>query len=251
MLHEFLSSNRAELIRRCKSKVGLRSLPHVSPLQLEHGVPRFLEQLVEQLRYDEANPEPEFNGSSSKENADLAEALRTATSDGDQSFDQGYSVGEVVHGYGDVCQVITTLAMETHAPVTVREFRTLNRLLDNAIADAVSSFRRRETSASDEHDQDLHHQLGSVAEEQRQLLDTALVALAAIKFGNVGLTGATATVLEESLKSLRVLIDKSLPEIRLATRMTTGAVPTPDRRASGTGRRQRDARVAAVRNSSG
>lgn len=60
-------------------------------------------------------------------------------------------MGEVVHGYGDVCQVITELAIEMNASVTVREFRTFNRLLDNAIADAVSSFvGHREVSASDE-----------------------------------------------------------------------------------------------------
>ena len=249
MLHEFLSSNRTELIRRCESKVALRSLSRVSPLELEHGVPRFLEQLVEQLRYEEANPEPEIK--ESKDNDGSAEALLSATLDGDQSFEHGYSVGQVVHGYGDVCQVITTLAIETHETVTLREFRTLNRLLDHAIADAVSSFRRSETSAGEQGAHDLHHQLGVVAEEQRQLLDRALMALAAVKFGNVGLTGATGTVLEESLKSLRVLIDKSLPEIRLATGMTTGLVPTPDRRALAPGRRLSDTPFAAVRKSSG
>src|SRR5688572_32751022 len=57
MLHEFLSANRAELIRRCRSRVGARSSPPVTPLELEHGIPRFLEQLVDALRHEEANPE--------------------------------------------------------------------------------------------------------------------------------------------------------------------------------------------------
>jgi hypothetical protein len=247
MLHEFLNSNRAELIRRCRSKVGERSSPHVTPLELEHGVPRFLEQLVEELRYDETKPEPDFEDSSSKDQSGSVEGLRTATSDGDELFEQGYDVGQVVHGYGDICQVITTLAIEMHAPVTVREFRILNRLLDNAIAGAVSSFCRSESLASDQEAHDLHHQLGSLADEQRQLLDTALVALAAVKYGNVGLMGATGTLLEESLKNLRVLIDKSLPELRLATGMTAGAIPTPERRAAEPGRRLSDTRFATVR----
>jgi hypothetical protein len=156
-------------------------------------------------------------------------------------------VGQVVHGYGDICQVITSLAIEMHASVTVREFRTLNRLLDNAIAGAVSSFRRSEVSASDQGAHDLHHQLGAVAQEQRQLLDTALGALAAIKYGNVGVMGATGTLLEESLKNLRLLVDKSLPELRLATGMTRGAIPTPDRRAADPGRRLSDTLFAPVR----
>lgn len=216
MLHEFLSANRAELIRRCKSKVGNRSSPPVTPPELEHGVPRFLEQLVEALRREEANPESLSNVMPA-----LAESTRTANSDGDELFDQGYTVGEVVHGYGDVCQAITQLAIEMNAPITLREFRTFNRLLDNAIADAVSSFTlHREIGGKGDGADDLHQQLGSLAEQQRKLLDAALVALDAVKYGNVGLTGATASILEDSLKKLRLLVDRSLPEVRLATGMT-------------------------------
>jgi hypothetical protein len=39
--------------------------------------------------------------------------------------------------------------------------------------------------------------------------------------GNIGLKGATGTLLEDALLKLRDLVDKSLPEIRLATGMTT------------------------------
>lgn len=161
-------------------------------------------------------------------------------------------MGEVVHGYGDVCQVITELAIETNAAVTVREFRTFNRLLDNAIADAVSSYvRHRGASASDQGDHDLHQQLGSLAEEQRKLLDTALAALDAVRFGNVGLMGATGLLLEDSLKKLRVLVDRSLPEVRLATGMTKAATPIPDRREPQAGRRLSDTQFAALRKLSG
>lgn len=241
MLHEFLHANRAELIRRCRAEVGRRSSPPVTPLELEHGVPRFLEQLVEELRYEHANPPPNDKPGS-------AEGRRTANLDGDEFFEQGYSVGEVVHGYGDVCQVITELAMEKNVSVTVREFRTFNRLLDNAIADAVSSFvGHRESSASDQGARELHQKLGTLAEEQRRLIEAALGALDAVKFGNVGLTGATGKLLEDSLQKLRVLIDRSLPEVRLATGMTKAALPIVDRRALEAGRRLSDQRFAAVR----
>jgi hypothetical protein len=176
----------------------------------------------------------------------LVESTRTAISDGDELFEQGYSVGEVVHGYGDVCQVITQLAIEMNTPVTLREFRTFNRLLDNAIADAVSSFiLHRETRSDGAYD--LHQHLGSIAEEQRKLLDAAMVALDAVRYGNVGLMGATGSILEDSLKKLRLLIDKSLPEARLATGMTNGVIPLPDRRVQHAGRRLRDAQFIGVR----
>ncbi len=243
MLHEFLSTNRAELIRRCRSKVGGRSSPRMAPLELEHGVPRFLEQLVDALRDEEANPE-----SWSGDRPALVESTRTASSDGDELFEQGYSVGEVVHGYGDVCQVITQLAIEMNTPVTLREFRTFNRLLDNAIADAVSSFvLHRETPARSEGAYDLHQHLGAIAEEQRKLLDGAMAALDAVKYGNVGLMGATGSILEESLKKLRVIIEKSLPEARLATGMTKGVIPLPARRVQHAGRRLGDAQFIGVR----
>ena len=243
MLHEFLSTNRAELIRRCRSKVGDRSSPPVTPLELEHGVPRFLEQLVDALRHEEANPE-----ALTKEKPALAESTRTANLDGGELFEQGYTVGQVVHGYGDICQVITQLAIEMNAPVTLREFRTFNRLLDNAIADAVSSFvLHRETPAKGDGAHELHQHLGSVAEAQRKLLDAALVALDAVKYGNVGLMGATGHILEDSLKKLRLLIDKSLPEVRLATGMTKGVIPISDRRMPEAGRRLGDAQLIGVR----
>jgi len=46
MLHEFLTANRNELIRRCRSKVSKRDSPPVGPVELEYGVPIFLDQLV-------------------------------------------------------------------------------------------------------------------------------------------------------------------------------------------------------------
>jgi len=68
---------------------------------------------------------------------------------------------------------------------------------------------------------DLHQRIGTLADEERLLLEMALKALDALKVGNIGLMGATGTLLEDSLLKLRELIDKSLPEIRLSTGMTT------------------------------
>ena len=53
---------------------------------------------------------------------------------------QGFTVSQVVHDYGDVCQSITDLAMERDAPISVDDFRTLNRCLDDAIASAVTEY---------------------------------------------------------------------------------------------------------------
>src|SRR6185436_9524317 len=52
--------------------------------------------------------------------------------------------------------------------------------------------------------------------ELRNLIHTATLSLAAIKAGNVGVSGATAGVLERSLVGLRNLVDRSLTEVRIA-----------------------------------
>jgi hypothetical protein len=141
---------------------------------------------------------------------------------GKELLDEGFTVEQVVHDYGDICQAVTELATETSVSVSVDEFRTFNRLLDNAIAEAVSSYgRHRDASASARGDLDLHERMGILADEQRRLLATALKALEALKVGNIGLRGATGTLLEDNLVALRDLIDKSLPELRLSTGMTT------------------------------
>ena len=219
MLHEFLSSNRDELIRRCRSKVSKRNSPPVTETRLEHGVPLFLSQLVEALRYAEAP------GSGPK-NPGAAENSRTAALHGKELLDEGYTVDQVVHGYGDICQSVTELAAEKAAPITVEEFHTFNRLLDNAIADAVASYGlHRDESASGQGNQSLHDRMGAVADQQRRLLATALKALEALKVGNVGVRGATGTLLEESLLGLQDLVDKSLPELRLSSGMTKPPKP--------------------------
>ena len=209
MLHEFLAANRNELITRCAAKVAGRSAPGAVSPAPRHGVPLFLDQLSEALR---RRPE-------SATGADAPasiEGTRTATLHGEQMQDDGYSVDQVVHDYGDLCQAITELAREKRAPVTVDEFQILNRMLDNAIADAVSSYEmNRELRGN----VDLHQRLGTLAEAQRKHVDVALKALAALKAGNLGLAGATGILLEDSLLDLRDLIDKSHPELRLSSGM--------------------------------
>jgi hypothetical protein len=64
----------------------------------------------------------------------------TAALHGGDLFREGYTIEQVVRDYGDVCQAVTKLAIETKAPISVDEFRTFNRCLDNAIAGAVTEY---------------------------------------------------------------------------------------------------------------
>jgi hypothetical protein len=212
MLHEFMRLNRDELIWRCRAKVSRRLAIPVNPAQQLHGIPIFIEQLIEALSRDGHTDHAPASAESS------------ASLHGKELLRDGYTVDQVVHDYGDICQAVTELAAERNARVTVEEFHTLNRLLDTAIADAVTSYGHYRDQAMGRGALDLHEQLGALADEQRRLLDTALHALDALKTGNIGVLGATGTLLEDSLMKLRALNDRALPEIRLSTGMTTPTI---------------------------
>ena len=47
MLYEFIQIHREEIIKRCRAKVATRSVPPPTSVEIDHGVPLFLDQLVE------------------------------------------------------------------------------------------------------------------------------------------------------------------------------------------------------------
>ena len=218
MLHEFLKANRPELIARCRVKVAARSLPGNPERELEHGITVFLDQLIKTLQVEQSTDPMRSRKVSGPAGGalSLSEMGETAAQHGRELLQHGFTVDEVVHDYGDLCQAVTDLAFEQGAPIEVDEFRTLNRCLDNAIAVAVMEFGyQRDFVVADKQADELNERLGFFAHELRNLLATATLAVAVIKEGNVGLSGATGTVLDRSLVGLRNLIDRSLAEVRM------------------------------------
>ena len=223
MLHEFLTANRADLIDRCRLKVAQRRAPKATDAEIEHGIPHFLDQLVKTLRVEQT-AEPMLSravsGASGGEGSSFSEIGTTAAQHGRELLQHGFTVDQVVHDYGDLCQAITDLAFEQEASVGVDEFRTLNRCLDNAIADSVSSFAyQRDLLIEDAGAHALNERLGFLAHELRNLIQNATLALTALKAGNVGLAGATGAVLDRSLIGLRNLVDRSLADVRVSAGM--------------------------------
>src|SRR5438067_359824 len=221
MLHEFLSKNRDELIARCRAKVARRPAPRPTDGELRYGIPLFLTQLIEALRLEET----QGSGAANKVSFALSQIQttprdsdigRAAAQHGNELLRKEFTVDQVVHDYGDLCQAVTEMAVEQHSAVTPDEFRTLNRCLDDAIADAVTEFvRQRDQFISDEMTRTMNERLGFFAHELRNLLHTAMLATAAIKKGDVGMSGATGALLDRSLLELRNLVDRALVEVRL------------------------------------
>jgi signal transduction histidine kinase len=201
MLHEFLAANREVIIARTRAKVAARSALRPTEDELTNGIPLFLDQLTETLRLSLGSNE----------------AIGTSAVDhGGTLLRMGFTVAQVVYDYGDVCQVVTALASETKAPITVDEFHTLNRCIDDAIAEAVTEYaRQRERSITAAGAQ----RVAVLAHELRSQLSAAMLAFDMLKKGSIGVAGSTGAVLGRSLESMRALIDRSFAEIRLEARL--------------------------------
>lgn len=162
------------------------------------GIPLFLDQLITTLVHPSASVGPEITAS--------------ATRHGSELLRMGFTVSQVVHDYGGLCQAITELAVERKASISSEEFQVLNQCLDDAIAHAVTEFgRQREQSASDQGIE----RLGVLAHELRNQLNVAVIAFEALKTGRVGTTGSTGAALERSLRAMRDLVDRSFTDVRL------------------------------------
>lgn len=199
MLLEFITEHRNELIAHAREKVATRAFPSSTPAELEYGVPLFLTQLAALLR-----------GSSISESALTA----TATKHGGEMLRSGFTIGQVVHDYGDVCECLTDLAVELGSPIATEEFRTLNHCLDEAIAVAVTEFLRlREHSLSEGE----MGRFAALAHEQRNLISTAMVAFQVLRGGQVRISGRTGAVLGRALMGLRETSNRSLAAVRLST----------------------------------
>jgi signal transduction histidine kinase len=204
MLHQFVTANRREVIARTRAKVAQRSAPRPTQRELESGVPLFLDQLATALQGSEP---------SAKE----IHAIGTsAATHGGNLLEQGFTISQVVHGYGDVCQALTELAQETDAAITTEEFHTLNRCLDDAIAQAVTEYTRlREKTMSDEETL----RSGVLAHELRNCLSAVSVGFDLIKRGTVSTGGSVSAVITRNLARMASLIHRSLAEVRLTSGM--------------------------------
>ena len=199
MLHEFLSVNREEIIARTRAKVANRPVPRATEAELENGIPLFLTQLIDMLQ----SPATELGAAAIGE---------SAARHGDEMRRMGFTVGQIVHDYGGLCQAITELAVEKSASIGSAEFKVLNGCLDDAVAFAVTEFsRQREQSIVN---QGVEH-LGILAHEMRNALNTAVLAFSALQSGVVGTNGSTSTVVLRSMARMRELLDRSFAEVRL------------------------------------
>ena len=199
MLHVFIAANRDEIIRRAQKKASARSSLRPTDAELDKGIPLFLEQLVDSLRRSTSQTDV---------------STGHATKHGGNLERMGFSIAQVVHGYGDVCQIVTELALERNASIAVDDFRIFNRCLDEAIAEAVTEYERRRSQLLS---QEGTERVAVLAHELRNALHTAMLAFGALKRGAVGTDSSTANLLNRSLTRLNEIIEWSIAGVRPET----------------------------------
>jgi signal transduction histidine kinase len=205
MLSEFVNRHRDEIIARCRTRVAERMAPRPTRSELEHGIALFLRELEQTLAGGSRHPP----------------GASTAVEHGRDLLRSGFTIAQVVHDYGDVCQTITELAIERDAQISTQEFRALNKCLDDAIAEAVTEYERQHAlDAIAEGTRRSNENLGFLAHELHDQLGSAMLAFDVLRAGSVGIRGSTGDVLERSLVGLRDLVDRSLTEVRLAAGTT-------------------------------
>jgi hypothetical protein len=181
-LSEFIDLNRDELIGRCRAKVTGRTNPPATEAEIARGIPLFLQQLADELRQGVSK---------------TAEIRESASQHGSDLLLQGFTVGQVVHDYGDICQAVTDLAVELAAPISTDDFRTLNRCLDDAIAAAVTEFGRgQEVTRSGK------------AQEVLALANSAIAAFEVLLTGSVGIGGSTGALVHRTLLAIRAVAER-------------------------------------------
>jgi hypothetical protein len=219
VLSAFLGQHREELIVRCAARAAERPQPLRSRVPHASGIPLFLQQLQDTLEAEEQDHLEEsmrISGVAGGDSVRVSQMGISATLHGRELLSLGYSVDEVVHAYGDLCQSVTDLAYELAVPFAVSEFRTLNRSLDNAIASAVTAFSdARDTESEVQKRAEAAARVDVLIHALRSSLATATYAVVAMEAGNLPMKGSTGSVLKKCISAMRAEIGgPTLDEVR-------------------------------------
>lgn len=202
MLYRFLIQNRKNILARARAKtIGISDKKPTNE-KSERGLPEFYDHLVQELKR-ESRGYPK--------RAVRHHGLASTAQHGRELSRLGYTVSQVVHGYGGLCQAITEMAEASEASITAGEFSTLNLNLDMAIAEAVTGF----TAQARGEEGESSVRMGFLVHELRNALAAAIVAQSMVKKGVVAPAGSTNALLERNLRRMRDILDRSFSEVRM------------------------------------
>ena len=214
MLSTFLTAHRDAIVACALARAEGRARRRLGA-KVRAGLSLTVDQLAHTLRADPTMAAPAIGTDVGWGAARHARELHRA----------GLRVAEVVHHYGDICQVVTELAGRMGTPISAGDFERFSAFLDEAIASGVTEHaRQREIALAERRTE----RLEAVAHALHGKLAAGLLAFDTLKTGSVGVGGSTVAVLEQSLAGMRVIVDVSLEEVRSAAK----AAPRARRRRS-------------------
>ncbi len=205
VLANFINAYRDEIVASVCARFTDRLCPGVScrvtHADLTAGVQNCLGQVEKALRTAGA--------SATVEQGDLRDA---AAAVGKDMLLRDLTIGQLVHVYGDIGQVIAELSIEVRIPIPARSLGLLKVCLDGAVAAAVTGYAgHREKTILDEGNQ----RIGMLAHELRALLSTSSFAYSILQSGEGAMGGSTGKTLGRSLARLGSLVERSLADARL------------------------------------
>lgn len=203
MLHDFLTEERDAILQRSKQKALEQQGKKATSAEMDEWWGQIYDELIEVMEADKPFAFHKEEG----------QHTVAAEQHGREYHRLGFTVSEVVHSYGIICQSITSLADELGFDITAREFQHLNLSLDTAIAEAVTEFER----VRDDIDQDEVNRLGKLAQELRGCLVNVTITLEMIQSGSVGARSQTGRVMEKNLQRMTALVDGALTQVRMRT----------------------------------
>ena len=136
MLHDFLTAERENILSLAKSTASNSQGIRVTTV-MEEGWSVFYSELIGLMKLDAP-----FASHGEKGVHTIG-----AEEQGKEYLRLGYTISEVVHSYGLICQAITATASEKAFEITSREFQQLNLSLDTAIAEAVTEYDKLPANA--------------------------------------------------------------------------------------------------------
>jgi signal transduction histidine kinase len=213
MLERLLTEHEAVLSERCAWRIDAGSPRGATSSASDDGASMFLRQLAAVFRPPRAAPHAVQTAPPAS--TYLTAIGRAAVEHARALLSRGRAIEQVVGSFGNVRQAITSLASELGASIPADELHTLNRCIDNAIAETVADYAyRRRCALAERSVRAMNERIGFLAHDMRNHIQTATLALAAARASRQVPADASGAVLDRSLRGMSALVDRALAEVR-------------------------------------
>jgi signal transduction histidine kinase len=196
LFDDFVTTHQEEIVTRTAARMAARETPSLAPEAHAVSVSRLLKDVIDAWISDVTA------------DADVAERFVPA-----HSLLRQMPWSDAVSVYADLCHVMRELTSEEGSPAMLADARNLERYLDIGIARAVVELGRQPARSSRLEQFELERS-GFRAHELRNLLNTAMLAVEAVRQPHTDCRGAAWGVLDRSLDGLKTLVVRSLDAVR-------------------------------------